>query len=433
MSLSEQEKPVLNRMLNLIAERGAQFYETGVQTTVLSRAASGWRNLLTKFDFVCKGKPRSHEVSYEYEHAAIIRRLLSHAQVACVVEKLSKEDLLETGGPYGTIHLQSRLREGENTRFYAREWTEWPSDIFTLEPRTDEYRSSAPNEPLIATDLPYFPTMEHVLWHFFGFRARSWNDYFGGKVLFVLPDFRARISKLTIALGYLKAEFDCVFLTPGELVAKIHAENASQLLSQETVHLSQPALQVDLDDRPTFVSVALVSKPTGETLHVKSFQEGRVWQDPDVILETSQQEIEQMLLVGESETLEFREKVQKESHLRLAKTAVAFANTKGGTIVIGVDDDHQVIGCETKGLGDTVTNVLRSYCDPPPSIETEVVQYQDKTLFLVKVIQSKDRVHILKDHGPFIRANGTNRTPTSDELARLCRRRTGGVYSTLNP
>jgi hypothetical protein len=433
MPISEQEKATLNRILQLIPQRGGLFYETGVQTTVLARTPSGWRNLLTKFDFVCKGKPRPHEVSYEYEHVAIIRRLLSHAQVASVLEKLSKEDLLETGGPYGTVRLQSRLREGENTRSYPREWTEWPSDIFTLEARTDEYGGWPRNEPLIATDLPYFPTLEHVLWQFFGFRQISWMDYFRGQVVFVLPDFRARISKLTIALGYLRADFECVFLRPDELVAKVHAENASRLLAQETVHLSEPGLQVDLDDRPTFASVALVSKPTGETLHLKSFQEGRGWQDPAVILETSQQEIEQMLLIGESETLEFREMLQKESHLRLAKTAVAFANTKGGTIVIGVDDDHQVVGCETKGLGDTVTNVLRSYCDPPLSIETEVVQYQDKRLFLVKVIQSKDRVHILKDHGPFIRANGTNRTPTSDELARLCRRRTGGVYSTLNP
>ena len=180
-----------------------------------------------------------------------------------------------------------------------------------------------------------------------------------------------------------------------------------------------------MDDRPTFASVALVGSPTGETLHVKSFREAAAWREPGVVLETSEQEIEQMLLIGESEALEFREMLQKKSYLRLAKTAVAFANTKGGTIVIGVDDDHQVVGCETKGLRDTVTNVLRSYCDPSPSIETEVVQYQDKALFVMRVLESKDQVHMLKDHGPFIRANATNRAPTSHEHERLCRRRSG--------
>ena len=78
------------------------------------------------------------------------------------------------------------------------------------------------------------------------------------------------------------------------------------------------------------------------------------------VLETSEQEIEQMLLLGESETLDFREKLDKGQPLRLAKTAVAFANTRGGIIVLGIDDDHRVVGCETKGLADTVTNILRS-------------------------------------------------------------------------
>lgn len=433
MPISDQEKPVLSHMLQLIAERGSQFYEIGVQTTVLSQGPSGWQNLLTKFDFVCKGMSRPDELRYVYPDTAIIRRLLSHAEVAAVLEKLSNEDILETGGASGGVPFQPRLRVGENTRLYPRQWTEWPSDIFNLSARSDEPRGLPANYPLVAASLPYFPTLEHVLWQFFGFRNLSWMDYFRGQVVLVLPDFRARICKLTIALGYLRADFECVFLQPDELVAKVYAENATRVLAQETVYLSEPSHQVDLDDRPTFASVALVSKPTGETLHVKSFQEGRGRQEPDVILETSQQEVEQMLLVGESETLEFRERLQKESHLRLAKTAVAFANTKGGTIVIGVDDDHRIVGCETKGLGDTVTNVLRSYCDPPPSIQIEVVQYQDKTLFLVKVIQSNDRLHIVKDHGPLIRANATNRVPTADELARLYSRHAGGLNFTLNP
>jgi predicted HTH transcriptional regulator len=140
-----------------------------------------------------------------------------------------------------------------------------------------------------------------------------------------------------------------------------------------------------------------------------------------------------MLLVGENETLEFKERVQKETPSKFAKTAVAFANTKGGTIVIGVDDDGRVVGCETKGLADAVTNVLRAQCDPPPAIETEVATYEGKSLLIVKVIESKDRVHIVKDHGPLIRANGTNRVPNADELARLCSRHAGAVGFTLSP
>ena len=37
------------------------------------------------------------------------------------------------------------------------------------------------------------------------------------------------------------------------------------------------------------------------------------------------------------------------------------------------------------------------------------------------------------DHGPLIRANATNRVPTTDELVRLCSRYAGELNFTLNP
>jgi hypothetical protein len=103
MPIPEQEKAVLRRMLELIAERGSRFYETGVQTTVLSRGPSGWQNLLTKLDFVRKGKSRPDELSYEYKEAAIVRRLLAHPEAATVLEKLSTR----TCSNPGTLTAQS--------------------------------------------------------------------------------------------------------------------------------------------------------------------------------------------------------------------------------------------------------------------------------------------------------------------------------------
>jgi ATP-dependent DNA helicase RecG len=128
-----------------------------------------------------------------------------------------------------------------------------------------------------------------------------------------------------------------------------------------------------------------------------------------------------MLLIGESETLEFRERLS-DKRTRLAKTAVAFANTRGGTIVFGVDDDHQVVGCETKGIADTVTNILRSICDPLPEFVTEILCHENKQLLLVRVAVSKGPVYTVKELGPFIRSNATNRAPTSREIEFLLRR-----------
>ncbi len=53
-------------------------------------------------------------------------------------------------------------------------------------------------------------------------------------------------------------------------------------------------------------------------------------------------EIRQMIENGESETVEFKENFDKEA----METAVAFANTKGGLILIGVSDKGEIKGVQ---------------------------------------------------------------------------------------
>src|SRR5260370_26134738 len=165
--------------------------------------------------------------------------------------------------------------------------------------------------------------------------------------------------------------------------------------------------------------MALICASTGDVLDEKVFREGVSWREPNVVVvEPLVPEIEQLLLTGEGETVEFKEKLDTNSR-RLAKTATAFANTNGGTIVFGVDDDQRVVGCEIRGMAETITNILRNHCDPPPSFMMKIVKYDNKELLLVQVAQSSAMVHVVKELGPFIRANKSNRSPTSHELELL--------------
>lgn len=53
------------------------------------------------------------------------------------------------------------------------------------------------------------------------------------------------------------------------------------------------------------------------------------------------QEIQQ----GESKTLEFKQQLPKGE--QLAKTLIAFANTSGGKLIVGVNDERQIVGIKT--------------------------------------------------------------------------------------
>jgi len=386
-------------------------------------------NSLTKIDFVCRGEKPSPPLKHLYANVAILRRWLSADQASTLLNQLSAENKLETGDSIGSIPLEARLSIGSKSRWSHSEWSRWPADVFTFEPPSGQSWPS--DEPLISVDQPYYPSFEHLLSDFFAIRSQGWTNYLRGQVVVVLPDFRARISKLTIALASLRAELECPFLSPADLVVKLFAESSLGRLAQKTIQPESFVVEVDLTDTPSLVSLALVSKVTAETLHEKTFRAGVTWREPDVIVEDSEPEIEQFLLTGESETVEFKEKLDKGKPEKIAKTVAAFANTKGGTIVFGVDDEHNVVGCDVRGLSDTITNVIRSYCDPPPIFTIRAVTRDSKELLLIQVSESPSTVHFVKDRGLLIRANGTNRAPTSHEFQLLLQRR--GIAETGLP
>ena len=71
------------------------------------------------------------------------------------------------------------------------------------------------------------------------------------------------------------------------------------------------------------------------------------------------------ILQGESKTLEFKVELPKGD--QLAKTIVAFANTSGGKLVIGVNDDRELLGLKGQdifALQDRIDSIIHARCTP---------------------------------------------------------------------
>src|SRR5229473_2720058 len=381
----------LERVLELISQR-TDTYQTGVQTTVCWNSDSGWLNSVTKLEFIRKDEKPPAESTSKYQSVQIIRRLLTPNEVAALLKRLVEKHTLEIGADLKELSHDGRFSMGSKTRHPHSEWSQWPADIFDIQSNSATGQTWPPDQALIALNAPYYPSLEYVVSDLFGIRVQGWTNYLRGQVMVVLPDFRARISKLTVAMTYVRADLECPFLQPTELIMKTYAESRTGRLMQETTRLQEPFVQFDLPDRASFVSMALMCPSTGDVLDEKVFREGVSWREPNVVVEPLAPEIEQLLLTGEGETVEFKEKLDANS-LRFIKTATAFANTSGGTIVFGIDDDQRVVGCDIRGMADKITDVLRGRCDPPPTFTTKIAKYEDKELFLVQVAHSPTTVH----------------------------------------
>lgn len=108
-----------------------------------------------------------------------------------------------------------------------------------------------------------------------------------------------------------------------------------------------------------------------------------------------QDELSRLVQLGEGLTLEFKTKVPKAE--RIAKEVIAFANTSGGRLLIGVDDDGAIKGVRDSSEEEyALHEALAAHCDPPVVFSTERIPVSNKrNVILVKVPASSTKPHKL--------------------------------------
>jgi len=137
---------------------------------------------------------------------------------------------------------------------------------------------------------------------------------------------------------------------------------------------------------------------------------------------------------GENSFVEFKNDAV-ENH-RVARELVAFLNTHGGTLLLGVEDDGSISGVTRADVGEWVTTLCRDKIRPEviPSIQILREVEPGRNVAVVSV-EPGYTVHCRWHNNSrdyFIRANDQTREPSTEELERLFQRR-GLLRAELRP
>ncbi len=132
------------------------------------------------------------------------------------------------------------------------------------------------------------------------------------------------------------------------------------------------------------------------------------------------EEFERLLGQREGETLEFKREMPASSDL--AKLVTAFYNTRGGTIIFGVEDEtRQRVGVTNpEGIEGGIVNILRARCslDVMPAIE--VLSSQGKEFVVVTCPQGAHKPYLASgETRPYVRIGSSNREAQDEEVRRL--------------
>lgn len=107
-----------------------------------------------------------------------------------------------------------------------------------------------------------------------------------------------------------------------------------------------------------------------------------------------QDTLKHLIAQGEGERLDFKQTIN--SAQKIAKTISAFANTKGGKLLVGIKDN----GSPAKIHPEEEKYVLEMagglFCKPEVKIEFEIQEYLGRQILIAIIPQSKEKPHFAK-------------------------------------
>lgn len=104
-------------------------------------------------------------------------------------------------------------------------------------------------------------------------------------------------------------------------------------------------------------------------------------------------------LIEEGENIQVEFKRKFSTHDKIARELIAFANTNGGYVLFGVDDDKKIVGVESeKETTELVKDAALNYCEPPLEFLIEYREVDSKEVVIVNVPESKKKPHRIQDY-----------------------------------
>lgn len=106
--------------------------------------------------------------------------------------------------------------------------------------------------------------------------------------------------------------------------------------------------------------------------------------------------IKKLILQGEGTTLDFKKTITNNE--KIAKSLVAFANNRGGQLLIGVADDGSIKGVKSEDEEKyMIIKSAHQFCKPAIEPEFEEVYVDNKLVLVAKIARSDTKPHYALD------------------------------------
>lgn len=303
---------------------------------------------------------------------------------------------------------------------------EWGCNYYRYRLNADQ--GSLPPFLPFRNDLPLYPDSQSALGDWLKVEPGRFDQ---GTFLVLLPNMEAKLDQIslspkTVEISVLKGRGSLSNLRGKAFIQEAHSGSYRPPLNKDLT-FSNAKTEIALNFKPGFLYVTLLSN-TGEIIDYRKFWPAYSSR-PGLRFEVTPEEIERIVLQGENETVEFKRSMQ--NHHDVAETMVSFSNGKGGLILVGVDDQCNIVGAADTGdststkIEERVRNFADELCDPPSQFTVTLLKVQGKDVLVLEVKEGSAKPYWLKNKGPMTRSGSNDRLMTRFEAQEMFQKPAG--------
>jgi hypothetical protein len=147
--------------------------------------------------------------------------------------------------------------------------------------------------------------------------------------------------------------------------------------------------------------------------------------------------LEALVSNQERQQVEFKQQLPKddESKFKVMKTVCAFANGQGGSLLVGVDDDRNLIGVDERSvdrLRDQLTQMIGSWVEPRAAAAFNILPIVDSDKVVLELwVEPGVALYGCGRPGevrtPYVRHHGITEKATVGEISAIVQSRTPGA------
>lgn len=424
-------------------------YYTDVRIRCASiRQEEEWFNGLIMIKVFSKDDKFDKKDNFYYDNFHLLEYWIKPKELLSFLKKLKNEEI---------EIANDKVFIGQNTNLDERKFLHRNSEYSTLPgylylaSSSQERRISIPFQVLLSHKFPFYPNIYRAIedWaELSHFHDRS--DHRFHKILLFLPECRAYFDnlkytskenslfiktkmndtslKLYVKGAYLSKSkykrFDKKLNSSAEVI-KINPDDANNIEEFELYLIDEDDCLLDYHNENRF-NVKGINRVFGKTVELKN-----------------ENIIKDAISMGENEWIEFKPYIKKGNHKinEILETVIAFANTIGGYILMGIDKYGQIEGIEkeikreaNKKQSKNFDNMLQEYIgyikkeisdtlNEVLPIKINQHEYNGRTLLIIEVPEGEYKPYAnIKTKDIFIRKGANNMKPDpKTELPKLYR------------